>query len=253
MARHVAERAGAKVKPAAPIPSVIHILLVGAFFRWSEPVVPTQRGRHDVRSFGAHDALWPDGTIRPDMDLAHRADDAGLDHFDRAAQTIMRAALIAHLRGDFVFAGEVAQITRLMHRLRERLLTINVFAKFDRRRGNQCVHVIGRRNDHGINVLFLVEQLTPVAVKFCIRIFCALAGGLRLVNVAQRNDVVGVATIRVTRAFAGRTDAGDVQLVVGGNLACARGRTIAGEGKTARSEGGGVDKLAARKAGVSRG
>ena len=82
---------------------------------------------------GPAHALRPDRAVRPDVDFMHLADDARLDAFDRAAQAIRRAALVAHLRDDAGFLRQIAQIARLVNRLRQRLLAIDVFAQPHRR------------------------------------------------------------------------------------------------------------------------
>lgn len=74
-----------------------------------------------------------------------------MDHFYGAAQTIRRAALVAHLGRYFVLLRQGAQCTRFINIMRERLLTINMLAYLDGHGGDRGMHVVSRRDIHGVD------------------------------------------------------------------------------------------------------
>lgn len=170
---------------------------------------------HRVAARRAIHALRPDGTIRPDVNFAHRTDEAGLHDFHRAAQTILGTALVAHLRDDAVFLGQLAQEARFIDRLRQRFLAVNILAQLDGRRGHQRVHVIRGRNDDRIESLFLFEHHAPVLIKPGFRILLELTGGAGRVHVAQRHNVFAGAMVGVGSAFAVGPDDADVEFFRG--------------------------------------
>ena len=215
VASHVAECAGAEVLPAAPFEGVVNIFLERARRRATEPDVPRERIRHNVGAFGAAHALRPDGAICPDMDFADVADDAALDDFHRAANAIGGAALVAHLRDDILAFREIFQVARFVNRLHERLLAIDMFALAHRQRGDECVHVVRRGNRDAVNLAAQFgEHLAVILIKLCFGIFFALLVGAVGVHVAQGDDVLARAVIRVALAFAHDADARDVELAV---------------------------------------
>jgi hypothetical protein len=73
--------------------------------------------------------------------------------------------LVAHLRHDFrIVLRLLRQVPRLVHRPAERFLDVDVLAEAHRRRGDDGVHVIGRRHDDCVDIFLLVEHLPIVAV-----------------------------------------------------------------------------------------
>ena len=81
----------------------------------------------------------------------------------------MRLNLVPHLRDDFILRGCRAHLSRLVDRVCQRLLAVNVFAELHRGESDRRVHVIGRRDNHGIErlVVRIVEQLAIVEVLRC--------------------------------------------------------------------------------------
>src|SRR5262245_2459962 len=128
MTGHVAERAGTKVAPAAPFESVICVLLVRAHRCGTDPQIPVEVRRHRIFARRPVDPLRPNWAIAPDVQFGWVADQPSLNHFDGATQTAASTALIAHLCSDFPFFRETPQRPRLIDRVCERLLAINVFA-----------------------------------------------------------------------------------------------------------------------------
>ena len=188
VAGHVAERAGAEVLPAAPDEGMIHraaatsaaagglvgpLGFVRAHGRRADPPVPIQRRGDRVRAGRPIHALRPDGPVGPHIDLPHRPDEAGLNDLDRAAQAVFGAALIAHLGGDLVLLGELAEQPRFIDRVRQGLLAIDMFAHAHGGGGGDGVHVIRRGHDDRIQRLLLVEHLAEVLVELGVGILLA--------------------------------------------------------------------------------
>ena len=194
MRAHVAERALSPIDPAAPVERVIERVilderrdaekqiprqLVGnrigparAGHRRAEPlhhaaVVPAQLRRIGRQPRRPRDALRPEAErpIRPDMHLADLAEGAALDVLDAAARVVGRVTLVAHLRHDLrIVERLLREVPRLVHRPAQRLLHVHVLAEAHRGRGDRGVHVIGRRHDHRVDVLLLLEHLAIVAI-----------------------------------------------------------------------------------------
>ena len=83
----------------------------------TEPVVPVEPLGRGLRLGRVGDALRPDGAVRPHVHLAHRPDDAAPDDLDRLAQTVVRRALVAHLRDDAVLGRRLGQPSRFKSHL----------------------------------------------------------------------------------------------------------------------------------------
>jgi hypothetical protein len=98
------------------------------------------------------------------VNLADVADDAAGDVFVAKARLVTRVPLVSHLRDDFPVLGLARQVTRFLDRPAERLLHVHVLAQIHRRRRDDGVHVIRRRDDHRVEILLLVEHLAVVAI-----------------------------------------------------------------------------------------
>ena len=99
------------------------------------------------------------------MDLAHLADDAGLNPLVRQPRAFGGVPLIAHLRGDAGRVRGLGQLAAFVQRVRERLLAIDVLAGANRGHRGHGVNVIGRADRDGVDVLrLLVEHLAKILV-----------------------------------------------------------------------------------------
>ena len=137
---------------------------------------------------------------------------------------------------------QIAQVACLENCLRQRLLAIDVFAQPHRAGFGDGVEMIRRGNVHGVNApADLVKHGAKIPVKFRLRIFPELIGAMRAVHVAQGDDVLAVAAIRVAGALAAGTDDGNVQLAV--QVLCAQQGWHA-EDHRAGGQRGGLEKIA---------
>ena len=74
--------------------------------------------------------------------------------------------LVSHLRDHAVALGCVAHRVALLDGPGQRLLTVDMLAKLHRGQRNRSVHVIGCRDDHGIEVVRLfLEHFSIVRVE----------------------------------------------------------------------------------------
>src|ERR1043166_8001234 len=181
--RHITKRTGAEILPPAPVPRMIDAVatttttsargrvagprsLVWTLRCRAEPKVPVERIGNGIFAGGPVHALRPDGPVSPDIDLANRADDASLNDFNGASQPIFGAALVAHLRCDFVFFCQPAQQSRFINGLGQWFLAINVFAHFHRRCGNGGVEVIRCGKDDRVERFLGLEHFSKIFVRF---------------------------------------------------------------------------------------
>src|SRR3954462_14995602 len=116
MACHIAQGASSVINPATPLEGLV-IGVIRPFRSWTKEKIPMEIRRNGRRACRTSHTLRPDRAIAPDMHLSNVADCAGLDHLDSAAQTRLGAALITHLRGDFVLPGGVPHQTRFVDRM----------------------------------------------------------------------------------------------------------------------------------------
>ena len=161
-------------------------------------------------------ALRPDGSIGPGMHFADVADGSVPDHFGALAGAFVRISLIAHLRGDLIFRGEVGEQARFPNGARERLLTIDVLAALHRPGGADGVHEIRRGDDDGVDVLFLIEHLAEVGIPGRLVELVEHFLGAVGVGIAEGDDIfLGVvADGDAATRLASRADGGDVQFFI---------------------------------------
>ena len=106
------------------------------------------------------------------MQLEGFANDAGLDDFNGAAQAVFGAALVAHLRGQVLFLGQLTHEAGFLDRLDERLLAEAVFAHLHGADGGDAVMMVRGGNGHGVDVLaHLVEHFAVILELLELRAF----------------------------------------------------------------------------------
>ena len=74
--------------------------------------------------------------------------------------------LNAHLGDHALMPGNFGHPAHFIKIVRERFLTIDMFAQLHRGDANRRVHVVGRGDVDGINIVFLAfQQFPPVLIK----------------------------------------------------------------------------------------
>src|SRR5262249_40371264 len=146
----------------------------------------------------------------PNVNLADRAEHAGADQGGRPPQAVAGRALVAHLRGDLVLAGELRQAASLPDGVGQRLLGEAVLAPLHGHARNDGVGVVRRAHrDRLDGVAQLVEHAAEVVVALRPGVELAALGQGVVVDVAQGDDVAVPGGVgRVADAFAADADAG---------------------------------------------
>ena len=157
---HVAQRAGAEIEPAAP--GDADDRPGGTAARGAAPSqrFQSRSGGHGRRVGRALEVLLPElaRPVAPAVDLAHRADGAGLDPLARQAQAFAGVAVVAHLRDQAGLLGHAGHHAGLLDAVGHRLLDVDVLAGPQRGQRDRRVHVVGRGDHHRVDVLALVEH-----------------------------------------------------------------------------------------------
>ena len=182
-------------------------------WRGAEPEVPGERLGHGLHPWPPL-ALRPDRAIRPDVNFVHGADLAGFDLGGGFAHRIERGELIAHLRGDAHFAGNLAEPACFPDRVGKRLLAVDVLAHLHRLGRDHRMTVVGHGNHHCVDLVAeLVEHLAVVGVVVLGLVGLGHAFEKIGVDVAEGEDFsVPRHVLHVAFAFAADAHAGDLHL-----------------------------------------
>ena len=191
--------------------------VVGAMLDRALPEIPIQVFRNRVGTFRATDALRPNRAVGPHVQLGDVTDEARLDDLHRATESVVGAALVAHLRGHFLLLGHLGHETCLVDGLCEWLLNVNVFAELHRLHTGNGVHVVRGRDGDGVDgFLHLIEHLAEILKRRGAGVFLPSVTQGVGIDITERDDI-GTATGRVVGvagALAARTDRGEVDLAV---------------------------------------
>ena len=144
-----------------------------------------------VELLGGRRILESPRAFCPDVDFAHRTDDAGHEDFLDRAPGGRRVALVAHLRRQVrVLRGGLADEPGFPDVVGERLLAVDVLAVRQRQVGRERVRVLGGGDDDGVEVVRAVEDAPEVVELPGLRE--PLGRGVQrvLVHVAEDDDVL---------------------------------------------------------------
>src|SRR5688572_22639704 len=186
--------------------------------RRPEPQVPIDIWRHR-RGLG-RPVSAKKSAAHPDVNSLHRSNRPCLEQLDHAAIIFRRVNLSAHLRGLLRPPRGIHHPPAFIHRMRQRLLTIDMLTKLKRRDRRMRVHVIWRADHHRVDVL-LLEHLPPVGVAAGFFQLLKLLGDLIeivRVDVADGDDVLFEDAFEVSLPLLLDADDGDIQLL-GGRVA----------------------------------
>jgi len=96
--------------------------------------------------------------------LGHVAEDALPDPLDQQADMLAGVALVAHLRGDVLGLGQIAELAGLVEVVTEGLLAVDAAPRLQGADAGGEVMVVGRGHPDRVQVLLLVEELAIVGV-----------------------------------------------------------------------------------------
>jgi len=173
----VAHHAAAEIPPAPPHHRVV-AAVIGTLGGGPEPQVPieTCRHRHALLGTVAQRRTPPTVAVRrigkpaPGIDLAHRADGAGPDPLADQAQAFRGMPLNTHLGDHARLLGRLGQHARLVDVMGQRLLAEDMLAGLHRRHRDHRVSVVGRGDEHRVDVLLFFQHDTVVLVNRCLRV-----------------------------------------------------------------------------------
>ncbi len=191
-------------------------------------------------------ALRPHGTVRPDVDLLHFAEDAALDNLSATAHRVEGRPLVAHLDDHAVILGGLVEVVEFPERTHERLLHVHADTLLHRADGDGRVDMVRRRNGHrvhaqegaGVEELAVVREerhRVHVEVDAFLDELHLRAITRRVVGVAERDNVYESALEHrrpVAVALAHHADDGEAYLAAAATprVAAAAGR----QGRNAR-------------------
>jgi len=160
--------------------------------------------------------------VGPDENLADLADRPRADHLRPAAKPRIGRPLVAHLRADALLPGRLSHQPRFPDRMRERLLAIHVLAHPHGHHRRWSVMVVGRGNDHGVNLRpEFLEQLAIIVIAPGILELLEVLPTAPLVDVANRDDLPQLPRVpRVALPLPSDPNAGDVQHLVRPHTPC---------------------------------
>ena len=186
---------------------------VGSVLRWAKPNLPVERFGHRLHHRTTL-ALRPDGAIGPDVNFLHGAELPSANLRGRFAHRIVGGELVAHLRGDVVFACQLAQPAGLPDGVCERLLAMDVLAHPHRLGGHHRVVVVGDAHRHRVDaVAELVEHVAVVGELVVDLVDLGHAVEERGVDVAEGEDLsMPRHILHVALALAADADATDLDL-----------------------------------------
>ena len=220
VAGHVAQRAGAEIPPPAPVMRMIN-RVVGPLGRRAHEQVPVHvawDGGRLPRPGDDIGRLLPvlERAVGPDMNLGHVSDRARANDFRPAAKARLGRALVAHLGADAFLTRRFPHQSRFPHRVRQRLLAVDVLAQPHGRHRRRRMVMVGRRDDHGVDGRpELIQQLSIIEEPLGFLELRGLRIEPLLIDVAHAHDPpVMTGLLAVAAALTPDPDASDVQHLV---------------------------------------
>ena len=96
--RHITESPSSKINPSTPVKGVVNAFFKWPHWCWAYPGIPVQVFWNFIFTGRSPSALWPDGSIGPNVNLCNISNCTTPNHFNCFTQTIFTRALISHLR-----------------------------------------------------------------------------------------------------------------------------------------------------------
>ena len=221
VAAHVAERAGAEIKHAAPFERGVGVLLVSTRRSDAEPRVPVEMIGDGVVAGGAVLALRPPPgrAVGPEVDRLHLADHAVGHVRGGGAAAGGRLQLDAHLRDDALRLRLLAEFAGFPKRARQGLLAVDVLLSPERAHDDRRVVVVGRRAKDRVEPAEIAgEEFAVVGERLGAGVFLSLRGQGVAVDVAEGRDFehrVLDEGAEIGAAHAAAADGGEPEFAVG--------------------------------------
>ena len=151
------------------------------------------------------------GQAAPGQYFPHGADGARGDPLANLPGILARMALDAHLGTYARFRRNLGKPARLVYGVSKRFLTIDMLAGPHRRHGNNGMGMVGRGDDHGVNVLLLLQHHAVVFIHSCVRILVKRFGGIVRIHVAQGHNVFRLHGAQIGSAHTAYANTGNIQ------------------------------------------
>ena len=194
---------------------MVEALHVRTVLRNAKPQVPIDVIRHDINLVRTTRGAATPRLADPEMRFVHLADHAATQRRNRCAVGTVTVDLRTHLRDDASLRRQIRHLAALIQIVRDRLLTIDVLAKTHRGQRNRTMHMVGCRDNDGIDVLaHRVEHLAIVRERLGACILLGRVAKVVGVDVAQRGDVHVLAAggrVEIAAPHTANADACDVQ------------------------------------------
>ena len=150
------------------------------------------------------------------MHLAHLADQPRGDPLGHLPNAFARVALIAHLAHDAVFMGRLGQNTGFEDGVGDRLLHVDVLAAAHALHRHVGVRMVGRGDDHRVDVLALIKHLAEIGEEVRLGELLNGPGAATEIQITEGDDIFIGGVLHVAAADAAETDRGDTELLVRG-------------------------------------
>ena len=124
--------------------------------------------------------------------------------------------LVAHLRGNIVFARQLRKHPCLIHLVRQRFLAVHVFTHSQCHGRSHRVRVVGRGDSHCVNMLALLFQhLAKIMITVCLGEPLETGGRTHVIHISHGQNVFTRAAVNIHRTLAARTDGRHVEPFIG--------------------------------------
>ena len=171
---------------------------------------------------------------RAHVGLGHVAEASLPDPLAQQSQALAGVALVAHLSGDLLRLGELAQLAGLVNIVAQRLLAVDGQPGVEGADAGGKVTVIGRGDPNGVEMFLLIEELAVVAIDLRVGEpaldVLDRVGSVVEIHVGRRDNLLAGGHAHALATHAADADECKPDLLIG--------RVGAGHGRRADQHGG---------------
>ena len=166
MAPHIPKRAGAKVKPLAPLAWMIVLRQVRPCLGYTQPEIPVQSSRHRILTIGTSTGIAPALTA-PTVNFPYLADGSSVNRSHDCAVYRMGVNLDPHLRNNPALPCGFLELASFVDCLRQWLLRVDMQSLLHGSHCDGSMHMVRRGYIDRRQILLFVEEHTPILVDSC--------------------------------------------------------------------------------------
>jgi hypothetical protein len=163
VATHISQGTIAEIMPTMPFVRV-QVGVKVSIGRRTNPLVPMQTSGDRF-----YRRAWTHSTIRaicPTMGFGDIAHNAAPHKLAQSTVAILAMSLVAHLSRGFATLRHLNQLPAFSDVVRQRFLAVNRPVQIHRQHGSRSMMMIGRSNEHGVNLLADLVVHSPVISKY---------------------------------------------------------------------------------------